>query len=148
MFLNKYMNKKLLFLLLSISAISLCGCDSFNSSTSIPTPPISKSELLDSTNDLTKYSIYLTDSMPTKGGKLLVIPVWFTDSDNFITNKDQVKEDIDISKAITQVKKNSFLYVTKTLNIPCIASSIAFQCSSLSALSIRYFVLTFFHCFQ
>lgn len=48
-------------------------------------------------NDYIKNNVVNYSSCPTKGNpNLLVIPVWFTDSDKFIatTNKDLVREDI------------------------------------------------------
>ena len=49
-------------------------------------------------NDFVKHSMYNVSSCPLSGNpKLLVIPVWFTDSNKFISvsKKDNVKEDIE-----------------------------------------------------
>ena len=49
-------------------------------------------------SDLTDwdYAAYAIDSCPTIGEpKLLIIPVWFTDSSTYITNKESVRSDIE-----------------------------------------------------
>lgn len=46
--------------------------------------------------DYSKYSYYGTSSCPSIGTpKILIVPVWFSDSYNYITNKDNVRNDIE-----------------------------------------------------
>ena len=87
--------KKLLFLL-PLVALALTGCQFVHpiSISSIPLTPVEKVKLNDNANDLTRYSTYALDSFPSNGGKILVIPIWFTDSDSQIYNRDKVKNDI------------------------------------------------------
>ena len=59
---------------------------------------IVKTNILETYNDLSKHSFYPVSACPTEGDvKLLVIPVWFTDSESFVaTNKkEQVRSDIE-----------------------------------------------------
>lgn len=60
-------------------------------------PPLSKTEMKYDYTDYTENNIYSVDSAPTKGSvKLLVIPIWFTNSSTFISEskKETIREDI------------------------------------------------------
>ena len=52
-------------------------------------------------NNVNADSFYNTDIMPTKGhSKALIVPIWFNDSNKFITSqamKDQIKSDIKVA---------------------------------------------------
>lgn len=57
--------------------------------------PLEKTKLAYTYDDYTAYNAYRIDNCPLTGNpKLLIIPIWFTDSDNYITNKDNVRSDI------------------------------------------------------
>ena len=48
--------------------------------------------------DLTEHSAYTVDSAPTIGyTKVLVVPVWFTDSPDYVLDRDLVHEDIELA---------------------------------------------------
>ncbi len=95
MFLQINKMKKRLFALLSLLTISLVSCSLSSPSSSIEERHIDPTVLDDTMDKLNEYSIYLTDTVSTRGGKVLVIPVWFTDSSNYISNKDKILSDID-----------------------------------------------------
>ena len=58
-------------------------------------PVIAKSSLSNTYKDYVNAFAESTSSAPLSGSlKALIIPVWFTDSSNYITNKDNVKADI------------------------------------------------------
>ncbi len=59
---------------------------------------VTKTEMKLTYDDYAANSAYFTDSCPTVGQpKLLIIPIWFTDSSNYISSdkKDNVKSDIE-----------------------------------------------------
>lgn len=103
-----------LLLSLPLVAISLSSCTLLtrSSSISVPKKEIEKTKLVDTANDLTDYSIYLTDSLSHNGGKVLVIPVWFSDSASFIEDKEKTKN--DISKAFFGTNKETGWRSVKT----------------------------------
>lgn len=71
---------------------------SSSSSRSEPEPAtLTKKTLRYKYSDYQNYSVYDSDFCPSSGSpKLLIIPVWFTDSSNYITtaNKEKVRSDI------------------------------------------------------
>ena len=91
-------------LLLTTSALSLSGCSllfrlvsNLTAKENITT--LSKADIEYTYRDYTKNSIYSIDSAPSTGDvKLLVIPVWFNDSNEYIstmTAKNRVISDIE-----------------------------------------------------
>ena len=115
------MKNKFVLITLAISAcLSLTGCDFimqfFNSEgglfpfggesaqippriSDVPTPPPGDTNANRASyiyGDVIDNSIYPMSCTPSVGkAKLLVIPVWFTNSGNYITKRDQVREDIE-----------------------------------------------------
>ena len=101
---------KLLFVLISLTAITMTGCGSQD----VPTRPITnvvdkydhKYDDMDITAIDGKYSsitykdygynsYYNTHFCPSTGNpKLLIVPVWFDDSENYIIQKENVRDDI------------------------------------------------------
>ena len=62
------------------------------------TAPTEKTKIKQTYHDQTDWNnnAYSTDSCPTEGeAKLLIVPIWFTDSSNYITNKNDVRSDIE-----------------------------------------------------
>ena len=117
------MKKKLLLIITSITALSLTSCDLlmdiFNGGTNLGASSISqtvassKEPIIDISTppaddiasnhaskiyaDYVKNNLYPLSSTPSTGeANLLVIPVWFTDSNKYIkdANKESVREDI------------------------------------------------------
>ena len=107
------MKKKItLLVILGAVVFSLSACQLFNSdsgggysyrplgSTEVSLPPAGDIEAVEAERtygDYIKNNVYPLSSTPTKGKtKLLVIPVWFTDSSDFISNskRDSVLDDI------------------------------------------------------
>ena len=84
---------KITFFSLLISALLLSGCTDRNKVVSLD-----KEEMYFSYNTLQNHNINNVDAVPNTGNpKLLVVPIWFTDSSNYITTsekKDTVREDI------------------------------------------------------
>ena len=109
------MKRKLLALTLSIIAMSLSGCNYFNQIINdfinpsdydqtdeyIPTEQgVNKIKASYTYSDYTDNSAYDISASPLKGeSHLLVIPIWFTDSDTYIkgTGKDKVRNDIQLA---------------------------------------------------
>ena len=109
------MKKKSLFLLTSLAVFSLSGCvilptTSSTQGTSSGATPSSSSggtspsyEKVKSKytyKDFAEYNVYGTDYCPTIGSpKLLVIPVWFTDSSNYVyyDKRETVRNDISLA---------------------------------------------------
>ena len=59
-----------------------------------------KTDIRETYNDLSKHSIFPVSSCPATGNvKLLVIPVWFTDSDSFVNSTKMSTVRSDIQKA-------------------------------------------------
>ncbi len=56
---------------------------------------IIKSSLPYDYRDYTTNNLYNLDSTPNDSANLLIVPVWFTDSSNYIKNKDMVRNDIE-----------------------------------------------------
>ncbi len=85
-------NTKILISALGVMAFSLSGCFLF-SSTKIDT--IDKTETTFTYKDYMEHNVYYLDNTPLKGSpKLLVLPIWFTDSSYYISNRNQVRDDI------------------------------------------------------
>lgn len=91
------------FIVISVAIVSLSSC-SINSNTSssnsdsTPTSTISKTKLSYTYDDYSSNSVYLIDNCPLEGSpKLLIIPVWFSDSNSFIetSKKETVRSDIE-----------------------------------------------------
>lgn len=85
------------YLILSLAVVSLAAC---NSSPSSKTPFEGEAtKLAYSLDDYSDNGAYNTPNCPTTGSpKILVIPVWFTDSGNYLTSADaksNVKTDIE-----------------------------------------------------
>ena len=83
-----------------------------------------ESQYMDITyKDYSEYNVYGIRTTPAYGSpKFLVIPVWFTDSDSYILNRDEVRDDIETSffgseeetgweSVSTYYKKDSFNHV-------------------------------------
>ncbi len=105
--------KKLL--IIPLSTLILVGCTMSNNSrkkkstasvstssslTSIPEPDpsVEKTKLLYDYDDYHSHSAYGTDNCPLSGSpKLLIIPIWFSDSEDFISPsmKESVRSDIE-----------------------------------------------------
>ena len=86
---------KLLFLSLCASSLSLSGC--YFNFINIATDDISPTTLKYTYNDFVNRNIAPIDGTPVSGSpKLLVVPVWFTDSISYISllNKERVRSDI------------------------------------------------------
>ena len=83
-------------LVIPFISLLLVGCDPRSS-----LPDYQKVDTLYTLSDFAKYSGYMSTSPSLGDSKILVIPVWFTDSDNFITNKENVRNDIETSFAGT-----------------------------------------------
>ena len=69
-----------------------------STSTSTPSGTLSKTNIKETYNDYVKYNAYCISNCPTTGNpKVLIIPVWFKDSNNYIstTKKADVKSDIE-----------------------------------------------------
>lgn len=72
--------------------------DSFKITVVGETQTLTKQDVQYNYHDLKQNSIYNTPAMPSTGeGKMLVVPIWFADSSNYITNaeKTSVKNDIE-----------------------------------------------------
>ena len=84
---------KLAFLTILTGSLSLTGCDIFDNQKD----KIDKAEISYTYNDYLHYNYHDLDGTPLKGSpKLLVVPVWFTDSRTYIpvASKEKVREDI------------------------------------------------------
>lgn len=77
-------------LVIPFISMFLVGCDP-NASL----PDYQKVDTIYTFTDFAKYSGYMSVSPSLGESKLLVIPVWFTDSSDFIANKDNVRNDIE-----------------------------------------------------
>ena len=76
---------------------------------------IQKTELQYTLDDYVKENQYTISSFPNKGnGKLLVIPVWFTDSSNYISESYRATVRDDISKAYFGTNSDVGWYSVKT----------------------------------
>ena len=73
-----------------------------------------KQELLYTQKDVSDNNLYSNvDSMPTIGNPhILVVPIWFTDSNNYVSNKDT--ELVNINKAIFGTNDDTGWYSVKT----------------------------------
>ncbi|MCR5348063.1 MAG: hypothetical protein K6E59_00405, partial [Bacilli bacterium] len=81
----------------SSSANSSSSPQQSSSQTSIAPSDVEKTKLTHNMKSIQEYGLYTLSSAPSVGkAKLLVIPVWFTDSDSFIAlaNKETVRLDI------------------------------------------------------
>lgn len=87
---------KTIFLSLLTAALSLTGCDILN----IKGDSIDKARLDYTYNDYLKYNFHDIDGTPLNGSpKLLVVPIWFTDSRTYIPVDKKEKVRTDIQKA-------------------------------------------------
>ena len=85
--------KILLLLTLGSLTISMSGCFFFRKTN---LTELDKANVTYSYKDYTARNVFDIDSTPLTGSpKLLVIPVWFTDSSEYVNNKYQVREDIE-----------------------------------------------------
>lgn len=113
---------KFLTLLLAVSSLSLAGCSFFDYLT--PSTPVTisgdgsatKQTLLYHQKDLSNNHVEDVDSMPTVGNpKLLVIPIWFTDSENYIsTGSSLFDTKPKKSKVLEDIGKMAFGSTTDT----------------------------------
>ena len=92
--------KTLLFTLLSLCALSLSGCSGFLSlfNRSVTVTDLPTTQLKNTYNDYMNNNFYKLDSTPLVGQpKLLVVPVWFTNSSTYIPveRKAEVRQDIE-----------------------------------------------------
>ena len=92
--------RTLLFTLLAMASLSLSGCSFFmNLFNGGGTPvDLAPTKLSGTYQDYMNHNIHLLDSTPLSGqSKLLVVPIWFTDSSNYISlsQKERVREDIE-----------------------------------------------------
>ncbi len=72
--------------------------DEFNITVKGETQTLTKQDVKYNYHDLKQNSIYNTPAMPSTGnGKMLVVPIWFADSSNYINSaeKTSVKNDIE-----------------------------------------------------
>ena len=87
---------KLKAIILPLLALALTSCSTSSSfSSSLPEREIEKTNFNDNINIYNNNSIYLTDTIPNKGTKALIIPVWFTDSNLYIKDKYQIANEIN-----------------------------------------------------
>ena len=92
--------KKLLLITLTLSGITLTSCLSFWSKdaySKLPDKTLNKTYLQQTYHDYTSHCFFEIDSTPSTGNsKLLVIPIWFTDSSNYISlaSKASIRSDI------------------------------------------------------
>ena len=96
--------QRILIFTASIFLLSACGNNTSSSSSSNhyidddeTNNPIQKSKLSYTYTDYTEHSVYAIDNCPLQGSpKLLVFPVWFSDSSSFIAEnkKETVRQDI------------------------------------------------------
>ena len=89
----------ILFTLLVTSSLSLGGCSYLFSLFNKTADPIdlAPTQLSGTYNDYMNHNFYQLDGTPLSGSsKLLVVPIWFTDSDTYISNdkKETVRQDI------------------------------------------------------
>lgn len=100
------MKKKLIFALTTLSIFSLSGCvilpntSSTQGDSSLIDPSYERVKSKYTYKDYADYNVYGNDYCPTIGNpKLLVIPVWFTDSSNYINldKKESVRNDIALA---------------------------------------------------
>ena len=96
--------KKLSILSLIITSLSVTGCADFLNnlvSPNVPRPTDLNPVSLKYTNsDLYKYSVFDVDCFPSLGNtKALIIPIWFSDSTQYVKEdkKDQLISDIDLA---------------------------------------------------
>lgn len=92
--------KALPFTLLSLAALSLSGCSQLFSlfGGKVKVTDLNPMHLKDTYNDYLNNNFFLLSGTPLSGQpKLLVIPVWFTDSNKYIPSdcREQVREDIE-----------------------------------------------------
>ncbi len=92
--------RTLSFTLLVMASVSLSGCSFFSSLFGGNKTPIelAPTELQDTYNDYMNNNFYVIDGCPTSGNpKLLVVPIWFTDSYKYIpeAQKEKVRNDIE-----------------------------------------------------
>ena len=91
--------KALPFTLLSLAAISLSGCSKLFSlfGGKVNVTDLNPTHLNDTYGDYLSNNFYLLSGTPLNGKpKLLIIPIWFTDSNKYISleQREQVKNDI------------------------------------------------------
>ena len=89
----------ILFTLLATASLSLSGCSYLFSLFNKTADPIdlASTQLSGTYNDYMNHNFYQLDGTPLSGSsKLLVVPIWFTDSDTYISNdkKETVRQDI------------------------------------------------------
>ena len=89
----------ILFTLLATASLSLSGCSYLFSLFNKTADPIdlAPTQLSGTYNDYMNHNFYQLDGTPLSGSsKLLVVPIWFTDSDTYISNdkKETVRQDI------------------------------------------------------
>ena len=120
--------KKKTLLLLPLLALLLTSCNflkffyessekpfSYDENDTSQPSGIKKTTLSQTYKDYEDNSVYDTDSCPTIGEiKLLVIPIWFTDSTSYISidSKEMVRE--DIKKAYTGTQEETGWHSVKT----------------------------------
>ena len=90
--------RTVLITLLGLSALSLSGCSRFFSllfGENLKVTDLESTHFNNTYNDYMNNNLYRLDGTPLTGNsKILVVPIWFTDSNNYISNKTKVKEDI------------------------------------------------------
>ncbi len=82
----------------SSSSVSSAATSSSVQATSFETGDLTKKEIKQTYVDYTENNCYPIDSAPTEGTcKVLVIPIWFTDSNKYIltSSRENVREDIE-----------------------------------------------------
>ena len=90
-------HKKLFFIPILLSVIGLSSCSFMMVPSAIE---IEKSEIKYTYQDYAEHSYTESDVCPSIGNpKLLIIPIWFSDSSTFIleTNKETVRKDIELA---------------------------------------------------
>ena len=106
-------------LVIPFISMFLVGCDP-NASL----PDYQKVDTIYTFTDFAKYSGYMSVSPSLGESKLLVIPVWFTDSSDFIANKDNVRNDIEtayigtsalISVLLKKLVGKVFVHITRKI---------------------------------
>ena len=105
--LSMKLRKTLLIVPTLIASISLSGCSiirnilsNFFNKENIALVTLDKSPLEYTYKEYNEHNLYNIDNCPLEGSpKLLVVPVWFTDSSNYISSSEKSRVRNDIEKA-------------------------------------------------
>ena len=89
-----------------MASVSLSGCSFFSSLFGGNKTPIelAPTELQDTYNDYMNNNFYVIDGCPTSGNpKLLVVPIWFTDSYKYIPEAQRERSEVTLKNVISDL---------------------------------------------